>query len=172
MVIQGVQQGFDLLVWVMFDFGDLVVVEEFGYLLVCVSLLVIGVEVCGVLVDVEGLCVDLLLDNVKLVYVILLYQFLLGMLMSLEWCLQLLDWVQCYWVLIIEDDYDSEYCFDGCLLELLCSFDWNGQVVYFGIFFKIFFFELCFGYLLLLVSLCEVVLVVCKLVDWYSEILQ
>ncbi len=56
--------------------------------------------------------------------------------MSLERRLQLLDWAQRHRALIIEDDYDSEYRFDGRSLESLRSLDRNGQVAYLGTFSK------------------------------------
>ncbi len=132
MVTQGAQQGLDLLARVMLDPGDLAVVEEPGYPPARASLLATGAEVRGVPVDAEGLRVDLLPDNAKLVYVTPSHQFPLGMPMSLERRLQLLDWAQRHRALIIEDDYDSEYRFDGRSLESLRSLDRNGQVAYPG----------------------------------------
>ncbi len=134
MVTQGAQQGLDLLARVMLDPGDLAVVEEPGYPPARASLLATGAEVRGVPVDAEGLRVDLLPDNAKLVYVTPSHQFPLGMPMSLERRLQLLDWAQRHRALIIEDDYDSEYRFDGRSLESLRSLDRNGQVAYLGTF--------------------------------------
>lgn len=136
MVTQGAQQGLDLLARVMLDPGDLAVVEEPGYPPARASLLATGAEVRGVPVDAEGLRVDLLPDNAKLVYVTPSHQFPLGMPMSLERRLQLLDWAQRHRALIIEDDYDSEYRFDGRSLESLRSLDRNGQVAYLGTFSK------------------------------------
>lgn len=118
----------------MLDAGDLAVVEEPGYPPARASLLATGAEVRGVPVDAEGLRVDLLPDNAKLVYVTPSHQFPLGMPMSLERRLQLLDWAQHHRALIIEDDYDSEYRFDGRSLESLRSLDRNGQVAYLGTF--------------------------------------
>ena len=158
MVTQGAQQGLDLLARVMLDPGDLAVVEEPGYPPARASLLATGAEVRGVPVDAEGLRVDLLPDNAKLVYVTPSHQFPLGMPMSLERRLQLLDWAQRHRALIIEDDYDSEYRFDGRSLESLRSLDRNGQVAYLGTFSKTLFPELRLGYLLPPASLREAVL--------------
>lgn len=172
MVTQGAQQGLDLLARVMLDPGDLAVVEEPGYPPARASLLATGAEVRGVPVDAEGLRVDLLPDNAKLVYVTPSHQFPLGMPMSLERRLQLLDWAQRHRALIIEDDYDSEYRFDGRSLESLRSLDRNGQVAYLGTFSKTLFPELRLGYLLPPASLREAVLAARKLVDRHSETLQ
>ncbi|MGV8481904.1 PLP-dependent aminotransferase family protein, partial [Pseudomonas aeruginosa] len=122
------------------DPGDLAVVEEPGYPPARASLLATGAEVRGVPVDAEGLRVDLLPDKDKLVYVTPSHKFPLGMPMSLERRLQLLDWAQ-----LIEDDYDSEYRFDGRSLESLRSLDRNGQVAYLGSFSKTLFPELRLG---------------------------
>ncbi|VFT17932.1 GntR family transcriptional regulator [Pseudomonas aeruginosa] len=156
----------------MLDAGDLAVVEEPGYPPARASLLATGAEVRGVPVDAEGLRVDLLPDNAKLVYVTPSHQFPLGMPMSLERRLQLLDWAQHHRALIIEDDYDSEYRFDGRSLESLRSLDRNGQVAYLGTFSKTLFPELRLGYLLPPASLREAVLAARKLIDRHSETLQ
>lgn len=156
----------------MLDPGDLAVVEEPGYPPARASLLATGAEVRGVPVDAEGLRVDLLPENAKLVYVTPSHQFPLGMPMSLERRLQLLDWAQRHRALIIEDDYDSEYRFDGRSLESLRSLDRHGQVAYLGTFSKTLFPELRLGYLLPPASLREAVLAARKLVDRHSETLQ
>ncbi|MFX6007016.1 PLP-dependent aminotransferase family protein, partial [Acinetobacter baumannii] len=78
-------------------------------------------------------------------------------------------WAQRHRALIIEDDYDSEYRFDGRSLESLRSLDRNGQVAYLGTFSKTLFPELRLGYLLPPASLREAVLAARKLVDRHSE---
>ena len=134
MVTQGAQQGLDLLARVMLDPGDLAVVEEPGYPPARASLLGHRRQGARSAGGRRGLRVDLLPDNAKLVYVTPSHQFPLGMPMSLERRLQLLDWAQRHRALIIEDDYDSEYRFDGRSLESLRSLDRNGQVAYLGTF--------------------------------------
>ncbi|MDT0993930.1 PLP-dependent aminotransferase family protein, partial [Pseudomonas aeruginosa] len=52
--------------------------------------------------------------------------------MSLERRLHLLDWAQRHRALNIEDDYDSEYRFDGRSLESPRSRDRNGPGAYLG----------------------------------------
>ncbi len=149
MVTQGAQQGLDLLARVMLDPGDLAVVEEPGYPPARASLLATGAEVRGVPVDAEGLRVDLLPDNAKLVYVTPSHQFPLGMPMSLERRLQLLDWAQRHRALIIEDDYDSEFHYAGRPTACVQGLDAHERTLYIGTFTKSLFPGLRIGYMVL-----------------------
>ena len=149
MVTQGAQQGLDLLARVMLDPGDLAVVEEPGYPPARASLLATGAEVRGVPVDAEGLRVDLLPDNAKLVYVTPSHQFPLGMPMSLERRLQLLDWAQRHRALIIEDDYDSEFHYAGRPTACVQGLDVHERTLYIGTFTKSLFPGLRIGYMVL-----------------------
>lgn len=65
MIISGVQYGLQICVYVLFDLGDSVWMEEFGYFGVYQVLVIVGVCVVQVLVDddgldvVEGICCGL-----------------------------------------------------------------------------------------------------------------
>lgn len=54
---------------------------------------------------------------------------------------------------IVEDDYDSEFCFVGCLILVMVGFDGLNCMIYVGSFFKIFFLGLRLGYVILLLDL-------------------
>ncbi|MBE0958912.1 PLP-dependent aminotransferase family protein, partial [Escherichia coli] len=100
-------------------------------------------------VDAEGLRVDLLPDNAKLVYVTPSHQFPLGMPMSLERRLQLLDWAQRHRALIIEDDYDSEFHYAGRPTACVQGLDAHERTLYIGTFTKSLFPGLRIGYMVL-----------------------
>jgi GntR family transcriptional regulator/MocR family aminotransferase len=74
------------------------------------------------------------------------HQFPLGMPMSLSRRMQLLEWACRRQALIVEDDYDSEFRFDGRPMESLKSLDSTGVVAYVGTFSKTIFPELRIGY--------------------------
>jgi GntR family transcriptional regulator/MocR family aminotransferase len=88
-------------------------------------------------VDADGLDVDALPDDVRLVYCTPSHQFPLGTVMSLPRRLALLAWAERRNAAIIEDDYDSEFRFDGRPLEPLQSLDRHGRVLYVGTFSKV-----------------------------------
>jgi GntR family transcriptional regulator/MocR family aminotransferase len=135
-VTNGAQQALDLILRVLAAPGDTVVVEDPGYRPVRHLLHSHGLRAHPVPVDEEGLVVDLLPTDAKLVYVTPTHQFPLGMTMSLERRHQLLEWASRTGAAIIEDDYDSEFRFAGRPLEPLQAIDEERRVVYVGSFSK------------------------------------
>lgn len=100
-----------------------------------------------VAVDDQGLAVAELPEEVRLVYVTPSHQFPLGMPMSLERRIELLECAQRTGAVIVEDDYDCEFRFEGRPMEPLKSLDQAGLVAYVGTFSKTIFPELRIGYL-------------------------
>ncbi|MEM5329653.1 PLP-dependent aminotransferase family protein [Paraburkholderia sp. JHI2823] len=146
-VTQGAQQALDLLARVMLAPGDVVAVEDPGYPPARDIFAALGAKVVPVPVDGEGLVVERLPRAARLVYVTPSHQFPLGMPMSLERRVALLEWAQAHGALVIEDDYDCEYRFEGRSLEPLKSLDNAGLVAYVGTFSKTMFPELRVGYM-------------------------
>ncbi|SDE15009.1 MocR-like pyridoxine biosynthesis transcription factor PdxR [Paraburkholderia lycopersici] len=146
-VTQGAQQALDLLARVMLAPGDVVAVEDPGYPPARDIFAALGAKVVPVPVDDEGLVVARLPKTARLVYVTPSHQFPLGMPMSLARRVALLEWAQARGALVIEDDYDCEYRFEGRSMEPLKSLDKAGIVAYVGTFSKTIFPELRVGYL-------------------------
>ncbi|WP_109124415.1 PLP-dependent aminotransferase family protein [Dyella sp. C11] len=167
-VTQGAQQAVDLAARVMVDRGDTVAVEEPGYPPARSSMLALGARVKSVRVDDEGLCVDALPDEARLVYVTPSHQFPLGMPMSLERRMALLEWAARRGALIIEDDYDGEFRFEGRPVESLKSLDRHGVVAYVGTFSKTIFPELRTGYVVPPASLAADFLKARQINDWHG----
>ncbi|WP_201314068.1 PLP-dependent aminotransferase family protein [Dyella sp. EPa41] len=165
---QGAQQAIDLAARVMVSPGDTVAVEEPGYPPVRSSLLAQGARVVPVPVDEEGLRVDLLPGQARWVYVTPSHQFPLGMPMSLERRLTLLAWARKRGALIVEDDYDGEFRFEGRPVESLKSLDRDGVVAYVGTFSKTLFPELRVGYVVPPASLAEDFLKAKQINDWHG----
>src|SRR5262249_172000 len=69
--------------------------------------------------------------------------------------LQLLDWAESNGAWIIEDDYDSEYRYEGMPVTSLQGLDRNSRVVYIGTFSKVLFPSLRLGYLVVPEDLFE-----------------
>jgi GntR family transcriptional regulator / MocR family aminotransferase len=147
LVTQGAQQALDLLARVLVRPGDVVAVEEPGYPPARAAFAALGARVEPVPVDAHGLIVDRLPAQARFVYVTPSHQFPLGMPMSLERRIALLEWAQHRQAIVVEDDYDCEFRFDGRPMEPLKSLDRTGRVAYVGTFSKTIFPELRIGYL-------------------------
>jgi GntR family transcriptional regulator / MocR family aminotransferase len=147
LVTQGAQQAMDLMARVMVDPGTVVAMEEPGYPPARLCFEALGARIEPVPVDAQGIVVECLPDDARLVYVTPSHQFPLGMPMSLERRLALLEWAQRRGAVIVEDDYDGEYRFEGRPVDSLKSLDRAGLVAYMGTFSKTIFPELRIGYL-------------------------
>ncbi|MHA6203671.1 MocR-like pyridoxine biosynthesis transcription factor PdxR [Dyella soli] len=167
-VTQGAQQAVDLAARVMINPGGTVAVEDPGYPPARSSLLALGARVVPVRVDDEGLRVDALPDDARLVYVTPSHQFPLGMPMSLERRMALLEWASRRGALIVEDDYDGEFRFEGRPLESLKSLDRGDVVAYVGTFSKTIFPELRVGYVIPPASLAGAFLKARQINDWHG----
>ena len=95
-----------------------------------------GAHVAGVPVDAQGIQVDLIPDGTRLIYVTPSHQFPLGMPMSLARREALLARAVELGAIIIEDDYDSEFRYEGRPTDSLQSMDSRGVVTYVGTFSK------------------------------------
>ena len=149
-VVDGAQMAFDLTARVLLDPGDAAWVEEPGYPGARAALTAAGARLVNVPVDAEGLDVTAgaeLDPGARLIYVTPSHQFPLGMTMSLPRRLALLDWAGRVGAWVVEDDFDSEYRYEGRPLAALQGLDNDGRVVYVGTFSKFLFPSLRLGYI-------------------------
>jgi len=148
-----------------------VAVEDPGYPLPRYAFQAQGVKVVPVRVDADGLVVDDLPDDVKLVYVTPSHQFPLGMAMS-----RATAGCRCCTgpggagAAILEDDYDSEFRFSGRPIEPLQSLDRYGHVIYVGTFAKVMLPTLRLGFLVTPPSLRTALHRAKFVADWHSPI--
>jgi GntR family transcriptional regulator / MocR family aminotransferase len=171
MVTQGAQQALDLLVRVAVQPGDVVAVEEPGYPPARALFAAQGARVAHVPVDAEGIVVRKLPRNTRLVYVTPSHQFPLGMPMSLARRIELLEWAARRGAVIVEDDYDGEFRFEGRPVESLKSLDRAGLVAYVGTFSKTLFPDLRIGYVVPPAALSEPLWCARQICDWHSCLL-
>ena len=153
-VVNGSQQAADLLARIWLDPGDAAAVEDPGYPEAALALRASGVFVLPTPVDAEGLQVERLPAPVepqapRLVYVTPSHQFPTGTVMSLRRRLALLAWAAARGALLVEDDYDSEFRYEGRPLESLQGLDRAGLVAYVGSFSTALFPPLRVGYAVL-----------------------
>ncbi|MBF8191549.1 PLP-dependent aminotransferase family protein [Nonomuraea sp. K274] len=167
-VTQGIQQALDLVGRVLLRPGDCVAVEDPGYPTPRALFRTLGAEVVGVGVDAEGLLVDALPAQARIVYVTPSHQFPLGMPMSLERRLALLEWAASRDAVVIEDDYDTEFRYGGRPIEPLHSLDTSGQVVYVGTFSKVMLPVLRLGFMVAPASLRHALRAAKFVTDWHS----
>lgn len=103
-------------------------------------------------IDVEGQGLDvsqLERSPARLVYVTPSHQFPTGFTLALERRLNLLDWAYRTGSYIVEDDYDSDFRYDGPPLTALAGLDRRGHVLYVGTFSKSIGAGMRLGYLVL-----------------------
>jgi GntR family transcriptional regulator/MocR family aminotransferase len=168
MVTRGAQQALDLLARVTLRPGDVAAVEDPGYPPARACFAAAGARVAAVALDAEGIVVERLPEQARLVYVTPAHQFPLGMPMSLARRVALLEWAQKRGALIIEDDYDSEFRFEGRPMEPLKSLDRAGLVAYVGTFSKTLFPELRVGYVLPPEALAGALRKAAQMNDWHG----
>lgn len=167
-VTQGAQQAIDLIARVMLKPGDIVAMEDPGYPPARACFTALGATIVSVPIDESGLITAKLPQGARLVYTTPSHQFPLGMPMSLERRIELLEWAQREGALIIEDDYDSEFRFEGRPMESLKSLDRSGSVAYIGTFSKTIFPELRVGYIIPPASLNHTVQKAKQISDWHT----
>jgi GntR family transcriptional regulator/MocR family aminotransferase len=152
LIVNGSQQAFDLAARVLLDPGDSAVVEEPYYPGATVPFEAVGARLIRVPVDAEGLDTARLPPpraRARLAYVTPCHQFPTGVIMPLERRLALLDWASRVGAWVVEDDYISEFRYEGRPLEALQSLDRDGRVIYVGTFSKTLFPALRLAYLVL-----------------------
>ena len=170
LVTSGSQQAIDLVARVLLAPGDVVAVENPGYPPPRNAFRALGCRVVGVPVDAEGLVVDALPDDARLVYVSPSHQFPLGMVMSLRRRRALLDWAERVDAAIVEDDYDSEFRFGGRPVEPLHRLDTSGRVLYVGSFSKVLLPTLRLGFVIAPPPLHAALHKAKHVADWHTSV--
>jgi GntR family transcriptional regulator/MocR family aminotransferase len=130
-----------------------------------------GARVVAVPVDEEGLDVaaaQTCCPNARLAYVTPSHQFPLGVTMSLPRRLALLGWAARRAAWVLEDDYDSEYRYEGRPLASLQGLDRSDRVLYMGSFSKVLFPALRLGYLVVPLPLVQSFVAAHALLDGHS----
>ena len=133
-ITNGTQQALDIIAGVLLRPGDCVALEDPGYPPAWDLFKAQGAAVSAVPVDQDGLVVEAIPDQARLVYVSPSHQFPLGVSMSTARRSSLLEWAEVHNAAIVEDDYDSELRFGGRPPDPLQTLDKNGRVIFVGSF--------------------------------------
>lgn len=136
-VTSGAQQAFDLVARLLVTPGQTrVAVEEPGYPPVRAAFAAAGARLVPLPVDDEGLCVERLPEDIRIISVTPSHQSPTGVAMSLRRRTALLDFARTHGAVIVEDDYDGEFRFGGRPLDALQTLDRDALVLYIGTFSK------------------------------------
>ncbi len=151
-IINGSQQGLDLISRVLLKDNHNVYLEDPGYFGTKASVLSSNVNIFPVPVDEEGIDIEYSAGKYpkpNFIYTTPSHQFPLGSIMSIARRLKLLEFANKNNAWIVEDDYDSEFRYTGSPLPSLQGMDKFNRVIYIGTFSKVMFPGLRLGYLVL-----------------------
>ena len=156
-IVSGTQQAITLVAHVLLGPGDRAWIEDPGYPRARGAFRWAGAQTVPVPLDREGLDVDAgrTRGDAQIAYVTPSHQYPLGVTMSLSRRLELLEWANETGAWILEDDYDSEYRYEGRPIAALQGLDDAGRVIYVGSFSKVLFPALRLGYLVVPEPLVE-----------------
>jgi GntR family transcriptional regulator / MocR family aminotransferase len=174
-IVSGTQQAFDLIARLTLNPGDPVWMEEPGYPGAAGAFAAAGVRLVPVPVDGSGLNIragEKRENHPRLIYVTPAHQFPLGVTLSLERRLALLEFAHQAKAWIFEDDYDGEFRYDVRPIGALQGHDRRGLVIYAGTFNKMMFPTLRLGYLVLPPRLIDAYLALRDVVDRYLPSLE
>ncbi|WP_299205460.1 PLP-dependent aminotransferase family protein [uncultured Amphritea sp.] len=158
MICSGSQQGMQLAFSMLLNPGDRVLVEDPGFPGIDGAISNAGGIKLSVPIDHNGFRTDIALhnqQNARLAFITPSRNFPMGYTLSLERRLQLLKWARQQGCCIIEDDYDSEFRFDGPPLTALQGLDGEHTVIYSGTFSRILHPAIRLAYLVLPPALVE-----------------
>jgi GntR family transcriptional regulator / MocR family aminotransferase len=149
MLTSGTQHSLRIVLSAILKPADKIWCEDPGYPVARRAIEHCGQHTVPVPVDASGIIVArgrALAPAAGAAYVTPSHQFPLGVQMSMTRRLELLDWARDADAFIFEDDYDSEFRYDGAPLLSLAGIDHLRRVIYMGTFAKTLFPGLRIGY--------------------------
>ncbi|WP_047244595.1 PLP-dependent aminotransferase family protein [Chromobacterium subtsugae] len=148
-ITSGAQNALTLLAQLLAEPGDTAWLEEPGYTGAQAAMQAAALHCQPVPVDPQGMVLDSAAPPPRLIYVTPSHQYPTGAVMSLPRRLELLALAARHDSWIIEDDYDSEFCYTSAPLAALQGLDQDKRVIYVGTFSKVMFPGLKLAYLVL-----------------------
>ncbi|MEV7008054.1 PLP-dependent aminotransferase family protein [Streptosporangium sp. NPDC051022] len=131
MVTRGTGNGLDLVAATLLRPGDRVGVEDPGYRVARNVFAARGAAIVPCPVDGDGVVVDLLPDDLRVLYTTPAHQYPLGGRLPVPRRERLLAWARRTGAIVVEDDYDAEFRYDVAPLPALHGLD-PGRVVLLG----------------------------------------
>lgn len=137
LVTAGAQQAFDILARTLVTPGKTVVaIEDPGYPPMRIAFAAAGATITPIEVDAEGIVVDQLPADTNIICVCPSHQFPIGVTMSARRRADLVAFARAHEAVIVEDDYDGEFRYEGSPIEALRTTDAADLVFYVGTFSK------------------------------------
>jgi GntR family transcriptional regulator/MocR family aminotransferase len=171
LVTSGAQQAFDVLARTLVTSGRTVVaVEDPGYPPMRAAFLAAGARVMPVRVDADGIVVDAIPADADVICVCPSHQFPLGAALSPTRRRELLALARERGALVIEDDYDGEFRFEGGALEALRTPDAAERIFYVGTFSKCMLPALRLGYIAAPAWAMPTLVAAKNCMDWHSPV--
>ncbi len=143
LIAGSVQQMLAILARLLIEPGQRLIVEDPSYIGFHAAFLAEGAQLQAVPADASGIVTDRLPwttgnegGDARLAVVTPSHQFPLGVTLTLERRVSLLEWAQRMGAVIVEDDYDGDLRLEGQPLEALRGLDERDEVIYLGTFAK------------------------------------
>ena len=147
-VVNGSQQALDICARLLVNPGDEVAIEDPGYQGARQIFEACGARLRPVPVGPDGVDAAGLGRHTRVLYVTPSHQFPSGVSLSVARRLELIEWARRTGAAILEDDYDSEYRYNGPPLPAMQGLAGGGPLIYIGTFSKVMFPGLRIGYLI------------------------
>jgi GntR family transcriptional regulator / MocR family aminotransferase len=147
-IVPTAQSAIALIANVMIEAGDIAWIESPGYGGALAALRAVGADVKGVPIDADGLMVNPQRQAPRLIFVTPSHQYPSGRLMPIGRRLELLQFASRSRAVIVEDDYDGEFHYDGRPVAALAALKPYDATIYLGTFAKAMFADIRAGYLI------------------------
>ncbi len=171
LVTSGAQQAFDLIARILVKAGKTVVaIEDPGFPPMRVPFAAAGARLVPVRVDEEGIVIEDIPRDAGIICVCPSHQFPLGMAMSTARRQALLQFARHNEAIILEDDYDGEFRYDGTPLRALRSAASADLVFYVGSFSKCMLPSLRLGYVIPPAWAMRTLVAAKNALDWHCSI--
>jgi GntR family transcriptional regulator / MocR family aminotransferase len=169
-VVGGMQQAMLACALALVNEGEVAWIEDPGFHQARNVLAFVGAKVVPRPIDREGLVIAKCSrrNSPRLIFVTPSHQFPFGVTMSLKRRKALIEFAQSRNGYILEDDYNSEFRFDGPPLPCLQGLDNSGRVIYAGTMSKILYPSLRLGFLVAPTQLVDTLVKVRAVMDQHS----
>ncbi len=172
-VTAGTQQAFDLLAKILITPGrTTVALEDPGYAPLRGAFLAFGAKIAPVPCDSDGLIVDRIPADARVICVTPSHQFPLGVAMSMRRRAELLEFARANGAVVIEDDYDGEFRFGTTPRDALQTLDRSGSVFYVGTFSKSLFPGIRLGFVVAPPWAKRALTAAKQVTDWHQPVLE
>ena len=172
-ITSGATQGLSLISHLLKTQHKKVIVEDPTHAGLRKVIACAGCSIEGVMADEHGLCTDLLKEqkDVSFIYTTPSHQYPLGGVLPIARRLELIRYANqndCY---IVEDDYDSEFRYEGEPVSALCELD-PQRVIYLGSFSKLLAPALRLGFMIIPNKLLDSCIELKKYSDVHTDVLS